>query len=734
MKSLDRKQLLLGGVLAVALSIPLTLATNFQRQNLEGRASVTTSVLAIDAHVSVNQTNQVASITSPNFSTRQAGELITVFLASDGPIGTQQEFTSVSAPGLPQFTLAKRANSQEGTSEVWYTYAENKLTNVKITATRKNGSYRGLIDVVTFTGAAKTVGATAAASAPNGAPSVNLITTVPNAMVWAVGNDWDQAKTRRVGANQKISRQFIDKTSGDTYWTQYQQSPFQYPGTMVTINDTAPTTNRWNLATIEVVPMQLATPTIVPVTRYSLWNNDSIPTNPTDSDTQATEIGVKFQSNVTGKILGIRYYKGATNTGTHIANLWSKTGTQLATATFANETEAGWQEVLFAQPVAIDANNTYVASYHTDSGHYAGDNNYFLGKGADNGPLHALADGVDGNNGVYKYGTSGFPTNSYQASNYWVDVIFETSTVVPTLQSQPTATSIVATPTVPSSVTTNPTVMPTTPPVVSGGKNCAANPSACGYPDKTNTGVPVGVSLTRVDGAVTLSTPGMVYSNKEVHGNIVVTANNVTIRNVKLLVSGSSYGISVLPWDNSSTGLVVEDSEIDFKGFDDGKGIAFNNYTAKRVYFHNGADCFHFGDNIAIEDSYCTAYPDNASASQITAFCERPSHIDGMQSDGGSNITLNHNTIFNQCGETSAILMSTNTSPISNVRITNNLMAGGGYTLYCNAGSKVSSEAVIGNRFSKLFFPNGGYWGPTTGCEDANVYSGNIWDDTLAPL
>jgi hypothetical protein len=39
--------------------------------------------------------------------------------------------------------------------------------------------------------------------------------------------------------------------------------------------------------------------------------------------------------------------------------------------------------------------------------------------------LHALADGVDGPNGVYAYGsTSSFPNQTWNASNYWVDVVF----------------------------------------------------------------------------------------------------------------------------------------------------------------------------------------------------------------------------------------------------------------------------------------------------------------------
>src|SRR5258708_18172089 len=51
--------------------------------------------------------------------------------------------------------------------------------------------------------------------------------------------------------------------------------------------------------------------------------------------------------------------------------------------------------------------------------------NYFS-TGVDNEPLRALADGEDGHNGVYNYGSSSsFPTQSFNASNYWVDVVLD---------------------------------------------------------------------------------------------------------------------------------------------------------------------------------------------------------------------------------------------------------------------------------------------------------------------
>ncbi|WGV27943.1 DUF4082 domain-containing protein [Halotia branconii] len=172
----------------------------------------------------------------------------------------------------------------------------------------------------------------------------------------------------------------------------------------------------WSFTTTSTAPPQ------------SIWNSSATPANPSTPDPNAVELGVKFQSDISGFITGIRFYKGSGNTGTHIGNLWSSTGTQLATATFSNETALGWQQVNFSTPVAITADTTYVASYHAPNGNYASDNGFFASSGVDNPPLHLLRNGVDGGNGVYKYGATGFPNQSYQSSNYWVDIVFASST------------------------------------------------------------------------------------------------------------------------------------------------------------------------------------------------------------------------------------------------------------------------------------------------------------------
>jgi hypothetical protein len=158
----------------------------------------------------------------------------------------------------------------------------------------------------------------------------------------------------------------------------------------------------------------------------------AVPGTVDDGPDSAVELGVKFRSDVAGSITGIRFYKATANTGTHLGHLWSSTGTLLASATFAGESASGWQQVNFASPVAIAANTVYVASYHVNSGHYSADLSYFTSKGVDNPPLHALANGVSGANSVYAYGaSSAFPNQTWNAANYWVDVVFSPATTLP---------------------------------------------------------------------------------------------------------------------------------------------------------------------------------------------------------------------------------------------------------------------------------------------------------------
>jgi hypothetical protein len=137
-------------------------------------------------------------------------------------------------------------------------------------------------------------------------------------------------------------------------------------------------------------------------------------------DSSPVEVGVSFVPAKAGQVTGIRFFKGPGNTGVHKGSLWSSTGTRLATVTFVGETASGWQTAMLAAPVQVTAGTTYVVSYHAPNGHYSTSGGYFADTFT-SGDLTVEA----GTNGRYLYGGGGFPTYSWNATNYWVDVVFE---------------------------------------------------------------------------------------------------------------------------------------------------------------------------------------------------------------------------------------------------------------------------------------------------------------------
>jgi len=159
----------------------------------------------------------------------------------------------------------------------------------------------------------------------------------------------------------------------------------------------------------------------------SIWPLTAVPPNTTSSDTASVEVGMTFTSSVAGTVTAIRFYKGAGNGGVHVGNLWTLSGVKLAAGTFANETASGWQTLTLGSPVAIQANTLYIVSYHAPQGHYPYNPSFF------NSPL--IVAPLTATGSVYLYGAGSFPTQTYNKSNYWVDVLF-----LPTSSSPPPST------------------------------------------------------------------------------------------------------------------------------------------------------------------------------------------------------------------------------------------------------------------------------------------------------
>jgi hypothetical protein len=242
------------------------------------------------------------------------------------------------------------------------------------------------------------------------------------------------------------------------------------------------------------------------------------------------------------------------------------------------------------------------------------------------------------------------------------------------------------------------------------------------WPSATTTGVPQGTALTVVNGDMQIRTPGTVIDGKDIRGCVSVTAPGVIIRRSKIRCT---WGYAVLSSNYIGTRLLIEDTEISCEN-DNGVGnrataVGDNNFTARRLNIHSCENGFDVDDDVTIQDSWIhDLYDDGVEA-----------HTDGIQIAIGRNVIIEHNVIFVK--GTSAII--SHPSTMSEVTIKNNLMAGGAFSLYCPR-DRSSNVRIIDNRFSRIYFPKGGAYGPWTDCEKVAELYGNVWDNTgqLLPI
>lgn len=234
--------------------------------------------IAIDQVKSTDRSTASTSLVSPVFSTTAANELLLAFISTDAK-SAGVTAGPVTGAGLT-WALVRRANGQLGDAEVWRAFAPATLANVTVTATLSQ-SVAASITVITFTGTDTTgtsgsgaIGNTAIASAASGAPTASLTTTRNGSWVFGVGDDWDRAVARTPGPNQTVVHYYL-ATVGDTYWVQQQNAPTPSSGTSVTINDTAPTNDRYDLAIVEVLPAVASGPTFT-------VSGTASPTSPTN--------------------------------------------------------------------------------------------------------------------------------------------------------------------------------------------------------------------------------------------------------------------------------------------------------------------------------------------------------------------------------------------------------------------------------------------------------------------
>jgi hypothetical protein len=306
----------------------------------------------------------------------------------------------------------------------------------------------------------------------------------------------------------------------------------------------------------------------------------------------------------------------------------------------------------------------------------------------------------------------------------------EPTTPTPTETEPTTSEPTTPEPTTPAPTETEPTTPAPSTPATTG---CADDPSSCGYPDESNTGVPSGVDLKK-SGPITASKDGQVIDGLDVTGEINVTAKNVTIKNTRVIggrgVGPDDWVVILRP---GADNLTIVDSEIGTPAGSHQDNACFFNITdtkptLRRLNIHGCSAGISSGGGL-VEDSYIH---DMASIPGL-------SHDVGIASNGGGGMTVRHNTVFNQYDQTATVAFYQDFGGQENNLVEDNLLAGGGYCVYGGAGQTgpTSNIRFVNNRFSKKYSPSCGYYGVVasfTLSDPGNAWTGNYWDEDLTAV
>ncbi len=242
------------------------------------------------------------------------------------------------------------------------------------------------------------------------------------------------------------------------------------------------------------------------------------------------------------------------------------------------------------------------------------------------------------------------------------------------------------------------------------------NLELCGWPGPTNAGYPPGTTF-RATASRTITADNTIVDREKITGGLVIAAKNVTIQN-SWITSNFGTGEAV-----NGTGVIKilpgASAVIDHCTLDGGNGTHAGIWyeglslvaTGNHIFGTNDGIFSWDGDNFRIENNYLHNFTTNAANG----------HVDGFQTEGASHGIIRHNVFDISQDQNAAVSVWNSRRNSDDILIDNNLMSGGGFTVYAEdyspseqnpaGGFTVTNIRITNNKFSTVHYPCVGSFG-----------------------
>lgn len=264
----------------------------------------------------------------------------------------------------------------------------------------------------------------------------------------------------------------------------------------------------------------------------------------------------------------------------------------------------------------------------------------------------------------------------------------------------------------------------------SGGPKLWNNLAICGWPSPDNTGpdlancldrklVPVGNGTS----AIVLNTPNQVVSCEKLQGPVLIQAANVTIKDsmVETKHGTGASGSAAITIDVGASATITH------VAVDGGNSVHACIWHQGLSMIVDAVNCYGSNDGIFAWNPTVGTSTQGSNYSISNSYfhdftkATANGHDDGFQTEGSSHGFVNHNTYRMTTNSTSAIAIWDSRADSNDITVSNNLIAGGGFSVYAEDynpgdGAPGNPSQVGGFSVTNILFEDNSFSTILSGC------------------